>query len=392
MPNNTHGFKNRIKAVMFGHGRQPLASSAPLLQIASVIYGAVQKARCAAYRHGVLASAGLPCRVISVGNLTVGGTGKTPLVMYLAGLLRQMGRSVTIVSRGYRGAAERQEAVVSDGQSLLLDAAAAGDEPYMIARRLRDIPVVVGKKRLAAGMLAVDRFAPEVIVLDDAMQHLRIKRDIDLVLLDCRHPFGNGHLLPRGTLREPVSSLARADACLLTRCPAGDDPTGTSTAALIRQLAPGMPVFRSSHVPYCYRIEKAPRHRRPAAEMLLTTTDIDALNQRRVFGFSGIAGNEDFHTTVKDLGFDAAGFMEFDDHYRYSAADLERIAAAAARADAELLITTEKDHARLHTGQHRLPLDLIVVGIEPWLADDEAAFIAFIKDRLGGIKNGDVSA
>ncbi len=367
---------------MFGPNRQSLAALPTVLQLASVMYGALQKARSAAYRHGVLSCAGLPCKVISVGNLTVGGTGKTPLVMYLAGLLRKMDLSVAIVSRGYKGAAERQGAVVSDGQSVLLDADVAGDEPCMIARRLRDIPVVVGKKRLAAGRLAVDRFAAEVIVLDDAMQHLAIKRDINLVLLDCRRPFGNGHLLPRGTLREPVAALSRADACLLTRCPAIEDPSVTATAALIRRLAPGMTVFRSFHVPFCYKVKRQAGAPEPAGQTFLTRRQIDALNQRRVFAFSGIARNRDFHSTVKELGFDVAGFMEFADHHRYSPSDLERIVAAAADRNAELLVTTEKDYVRLLAGQHRLPVDLIVVGIELRLADDEAAFIDFIKDRL----------
>ncbi len=366
---------------MFSQGRQRLASSAPLLQVVSAIYGAVQKTRCAAYRYGVLASAGLPCKVISVGNITVGGTGKTPMAMYLGELLRQMGHSVVIVSRGYKGTAERQGAVVSDGRAVFLDAATAGDEPHLIACRLKDIPVVVGKNRLAAGMLAVERFAPDVIVLDDAMQHLRIKRDVELVLLDHRDPFGNGHLLPRGSLREPVFSLSRADACILTRCPTGEAPSTASSAARIRQLAPGIPVFRSYHVPYCYEVKKGTSTLLKAGQTLLSSRDIKTLNQRRVFAFSGIARNDDFNATINTLGFHVAGFMEFADHHRYSSTDLERIVGRAAGAGARRLITTEKDHARL-AGQRLLPLDLVVVGIKLGLADDEPDFIAFIKDQL----------
>ena len=152
--------------------------------------------------------------VVSVGNITVGGTGKTPMTIYVAQKLQQSGVRVAVISRGYKGRAESGGGVVSDGRNLLMDSEQAGDEPYLMAGRLKNIPVIVGKNRFAAGMLAINKFQSEVIVLDDAFQHLKLSRDIDLILLDYTRPFGNTHLLPRGILREPVTALRRATACM----------------------------------------------------------------------------------------------------------------------------------------------------------------------------------
>ena len=187
------------------------------LSMASKIYGGGVKLRQKLYQKGLVKSKRLPCMVISVGNLSVGGTGKTPMTIYLANLIQDFGNKAVVISRGYKGRAEKAGGIVSDGKVLLMGPETAGDEPYMMAVKLKNVPVIVGKNRFEAGMLAVRTFKPEVLVLDDAFQHLKLERDLDLVLLDCQRPFGNGHMLPRGIMREPVSALSRADALILTR-------------------------------------------------------------------------------------------------------------------------------------------------------------------------------
>uniref|UniRef100_UPI0035937661 tetraacyldisaccharide 4'-kinase n=1 Tax=Desulfococcus sp. TaxID=2025834 RepID=UPI0035937661 len=217
--------RSRIHAVI--RDPRPKAGGALGWALSAVArgYGKLMAERARWYETGRLPSRRLPCGVVSVGNITVGGTGKTPMALRLAREFACAGRRTVIVSRGYRGRAEAEGGIVSDGGSLFMTADAAGDEPFMMAESLiaagLDVPVVVGRNRHAAGMTAVFRFAPEVVILDDAFQHLRLRRDLNLLLLDGTAPFGNGRVLPRGPLREPLSALARADAVILTRCPPG---------------------------------------------------------------------------------------------------------------------------------------------------------------------------
>ena len=159
----------------------------------------------------------MPCPVISVGNITVGGTGKTPCVIMLAQMLQENGFKPAILSRGYGGKSINPVNIVSDGQKILLDSKTAGDEPFLIAHALKDIPVITGAKRIITGKTAIDQFRADVLICDDAMQHRQIFRDIDLVLLDSRSLSGKNYILPRGRLREPITELKRASAIVLTR-------------------------------------------------------------------------------------------------------------------------------------------------------------------------------
>ena len=207
----------RVTDIMTRGGHYPFFSLATLLWGISVLYGGLTHLRRRLYTRGRLKSHRLPCPVISVGNLTLGGTGKTPLVIHLAEKIQGMGYRPVILSRGYKGLAEKGGAVVSDGRNLLCDARQAGDEPYLMAILLPTVPVVVGRHRYRAGMDAIRRFQPDIILLDDGFQHLQLKRDLNLLLLDAQNPFGNRYLFPRGTLREPEVSLLGADAVVLTR-------------------------------------------------------------------------------------------------------------------------------------------------------------------------------
>ncbi|MBU4464115.1 MAG: tetraacyldisaccharide 4'-kinase, partial [Proteobacteria bacterium] len=213
----TDKIRTKIKSIMTGKDKTCFFSMGSFLFIISLAYGYAVKLREFCYKIGIVKSKRLLCAVISIGNITVGGTGKTPMTIKVAQIIRRLGYKVAIISRGYKGGAEKTGGIVSNGHTILMESDKAGDEPFMMASKLKDIPVVVGQNRYKAGWLAIKEFDPDVIVLDDAFQHLNLKRDIDIVLLDCEHPFGNAHLLPRGILREPISALKRSDAFVLTR-------------------------------------------------------------------------------------------------------------------------------------------------------------------------------
>ncbi|MCF8080795.1 MAG: tetraacyldisaccharide 4'-kinase, partial [Desulfobacterales bacterium] len=194
----------RFEAKMTDPGPDRWLSVESALGAAAAVYGGAMALRAECYRRGVFASHRCSCPVVSVGNLTIGGTGKTPMVVYLARRLVAAGKRPAVVSRGYRGASETTGGIVSDTSRILLPAEAAGDEPWLIANLLKGVPVVVGKDRCRAARIAQRAFSPDVILMDDGFQHLRMRRSLDLLLLDAAHPFGNGRIFPRGTLREPI--------------------------------------------------------------------------------------------------------------------------------------------------------------------------------------------
>ena len=190
-----------------------------LLVTASCLYQAGSGLRLRLYRSGLLKPKRLPCFVISIGNIMAGGVGKTPMAIYLAELLTKMGKRPVVISRGYKGSLKTGAGIVSNGETIFLDTDVAGDEPYMMVRR-KTFPVVVGKDRYTAGMLAIEQLNPDVIVLDDAFAHVKLERDLDILLFDHDRPLGNNRMLPAGRLREtPFMSKKRAHAIVLTRCP-----------------------------------------------------------------------------------------------------------------------------------------------------------------------------
>ena len=350
------------------HPRLPLNL---LLTLLSKAYGAGVRLRRDGYALGFLKSKKLPCTVISIGNLTTGGTGKTPMTIYVADRVQRLGYRVAVISRGYKGAAEKSGGIVSDGNAMLMDPNTAGDEPFLLAASLKGIPVLVGHDRYQSGMHAISLFQTEVVILDDAFQHLALFRDLNLLLLDSTIPFGNGHLLPRGTLREPASALRFSDALIITRSsrpfcgPAGP-------WALTRT------VFCAIHEPFF-------SSRFSAGEKLAFQThepfiDNELLMGKRYYAFSGIAQNDDFLKTLKKMGADVCGFQGFSDHHFYSAEDILAIQNAAVNAGATALATTEKDLARLH-GRFQFPMECVVIGIRISL-DNTMAFDRFIQNRI----------
>ncbi len=337
----------------------------------SLFYRGMVKLREILYKKGVLKSKRLPCKVVSVGNLTAGGAGKTPVTLYLAKQLTHRGYKVTVISRGYGGGAEKRGGIVSNGQDILMGAEMAGDEPFLIARNLKNTPVIVGQNRFKAGMTAIKNFSPDVIILDDAFQHLQLERDIDLVLLDSRRPFGNGHLLPRGTLREPPSALLRGDAFIFTR----SEPAISHFSLLTSHfLPPASHSFPASHTPYLCKLTRG-----KASDS--ESCHISMLKGRKTYAFSGIAKNDDFRRTVADLGCELVGFSEFPDHHRYSDEDFDSILRSANTTKADILATTEKDEVRI-PHHFRFPLDLAVIGIEISFGEKADDFIRFIERQL----------
>lgn len=364
--------RKRIESIINGDGRS--GSFESLLYGLSVLYGAVAGLRERLYGCGILKTSRLPCKVISVGNITAGGTGKTPMATYLAKLVRRLGYNVAVVSRGYGGSAGKKGGIVSDGRKIFLGPGEAGDEPYMMAANLEGVPVIVGRDRFQAGMAAIRRFGTNVIVLDDGFQRLQLARDINIVLLDAARPFGNGFMLPRGPLREPVSALSRADIFALTRCQA-EHPAGLGS---IKKMAGERPIFQTVHLPSIKNT--------PGSEA--ANRDAKFLRGRRVFAFSGIADNADFRRTVESFGCRISGFMGFPDHHPYSAGDLSAIRKAAQGSDC--ILTTEKDWVRiagkgtLHSDAGRIPwqTETIVIGVDISFVSGGDAFETDIASRL----------
>ena len=365
--------RTRAMEIMTREARYPFWSLATPLWGISRLYGGLARLRRRLFVRGGLRSRRLPCPVISVGNLTLGGTGKTPMVIHLAERIQEIGYRPVILSRGYKGLAEKSGAVVSDGRRLLCNAGQAGDEPYLMAALLPSVPVVVGRDRYRRGMDAVRRFQPDMVILDDGYQHLRLQRDVNMLLLDARRPFGNGHLLPRGTLREPVSALTNADAVVLTR--ARQTPAG-EYGDLIRRAHP-RPVFCCDHQPVVRMVLDAGQPVDALPNGRSFNVDVD-LKGKRLFAFAGLGRNDAFFNSVAPLDAELQDTLGFDDHHAFTGSDLQRIATAAGQAGATSLMTTDKDFVRLPHGL-RLPFELIVMGVRLDFGEQRTAWREYIE-------------
>lgn len=331
---------------------------------ASRLYGLGAKMRRNLYARGLLRTKRLPAPVVSVGNLTVGGTGKTPVVACLARLFQDRGKRVAILSRGY-GGQNRDVTCISDGQNTYKKPPEVGEEPYWLARTLPGVAVYTGACRYAAGMAAWQEFKPDLFVLDDGFQHFQLHRDLDLVLLDADALFGNGYLLPRGPLREPHSALAAAHSLILTRF---DPERHQAQLAAIRAAFPDKPVLTAAISPVSVTAYPGGRTNAPAA-----------LRHRALMAFAGLARPEVFTATLQELGVDLKGYRVFPDHHAYSEAELDRLAAAARSLGAEGLVTTGKDWARLGERWDE-DLPLWVLEVEARLGDAEP--VLKLLDRI----------
>lgn len=338
-----------------------------LLLALSRVFQVAIKVRRFLYNSRILRDSTLGVQVIAIGNLTVGGTGKTPVVEKFARELRDQGRNVAILSRGYRSKPvpfhqwllnklflrddTTPPRVVSDGKSLLLDSEMAGDEPYMLASNLKDVVVLVDKDRVKSGRFAIEKFGCDTLLLDDGFQYWKLRgRRQDIVLVDCQQPFGNERLLPRGTLREPPSHLARANTIFITK-------SDGNTAELRRRIA--------QHNPVAGIIECI--HHPLYMEDVFTgqRINLEAIKGRRVASLSGIAQPESFEQSLVKIGADLVYSKRFADHHRFSQQEVINAINRSKKRSAEAIITTQKDAVRFPKIDRRdLPIYFMRVEIK----------------------------
>ncbi len=345
-----------IEDVMYGRRKSFVIGT--VLRILSVLYGIVIRLRSAGYDHELFSRKRLEQRVISVGNITLGGTGKTPAVIQIAGMLRQHQKRPGVITRGYGRSDESALVVVADGKEILADTRSGGDEPVLIASKLSGVPVIADRNRYRAARYAVNAYGIDTVILDDGFQHRRLRRDLDIVLVDAADPFGNGRLFPAGILREPLPSLRRAHVVLLTGIDRASDPDAVKEE--IRRHTRAR-VFTS----------------RPAPVELvdIMTGNVEPLSSLRdsvVLAFAGIARPAGFVSLLGSLGARVRAEMAYPDHYAYQDQDLAVIRQRAADEKVEKVITTEKDAVRLKSlhpeGIRALRIELKVVEDREWEA------------------------
>jgi tetraacyldisaccharide 4'-kinase len=330
----------------------------------SLLYERLVQLRLYFYRKRVLRERALGCLVISIGNLTVGGTGKTPIVEKFARALQTGGRRVAILSRGYKSVPRKRSLldrflkrnvhpprVVSDGKSLLLDSLTAGDEPYMLAHNLQDVIVLVDKDRVKSGRFAIDKWKVDTLLLDDGLQYLHLKHRLDMVLVDRQAPFGNEFLLPRGTLREPPRNLRRASYIFITK------NTGEPNDALrqrIRRYNRTAEIIECAHKPlYLQSVFTAER------------LPLEHLRGAFIGSICGIAAPESFEEGLKKLGAQVNLAKRYIDHHYYSEAELQSFINRCIRRDLTMIVTTEKDAVRMpHLPEEELKVPIYFLRVE----------------------------
>ena len=343
-----------------------------ILNLFSILFAQIIKIRYFLYDKRLLKNNPLGCLVIVVGNITVGGTGKTPVVEKLAKTLQQNGRKVGIISRGYKSKKESltkkmlrfitngevaPPKVVSDGKNVLLGSKLAGDEPYMLAKNLPGVVVVCDKNRVKAGYFAIKDFGCDTLVLDDGFQYLKLKGSLNICLVDSTNPFGNEHLLPRGILREPLHRLSKADYILITK---------------------------TKNIQQCEELHRTIRKHNSLAKMIYCThtprflvdiksqeeKNLDFIKGKKVAIFSGIAYPESFEGTIKEQGADIIYTKRFLDHHRFSKGEIKTVFMEAFASGAEMILTTEKDAVRLPKIFPKIPLYYLRLEID-LLSNDE---------------------
>lgn len=348
----------------------------------SVLFERIVLLRFFLYRTRIFRDTPLGCKVVVVGNLTVGGTGKTPVVEKMARVMSSHGRKVAILSRGYKSkkepmfrrilrwfnlASRPAPRVVSDGKNVLLGADVAGDEPYMLARNLVacGVCVVVDRDRVYAGEYAIRHFGVDIIILDDGMQYLPLSGSIRLLLVDKTNPFGNGCLLPRGILREPVRHLKRGSYIFLTKC---DGKPNDALIEKIRTYNTDAEIIECTHQPkrLCAVFGDAP------------DIELNEMNGLRVATFSGIATPDKFEEFVRRYGARIAYNRRFSDHHRFSEKDLAEVFEGAQMANAQFIVTTEKDMVRL-SRDLKPPIPIYYLRLEIEILSDHEQFESAVE-------------
>ena len=341
----------------------------------SRVYGSLVDLRLFLYRNRILRERNLGCLVVSIGNLTVGGTGKTPVVEKFARSLQDGGRRVAILSRGYKSVKKplikrvigkiqgkneiNPPRVVSDGKQLLLDSRTAGDEPYMLAANLKDIPVVVDKDRVKGGRHAISELNVDTLILDDGLQYLKLRHRLDIVLIDRWQPFGTEKLLPRGTLREPSKNLKRASYIFVTKC---NGEPNDELKERIREHNKTAEIIECEHKPqHLQHIE--------TREIL----PLEAIEGKRIGTISAIAVPESFEHGVQKLGGDLVATKRFLDHHRFTEQEILTFINCCVESGVEMIITTEKDSVRFPR-LGRLDVPIYFLRVEIGILSNEESF------------------
>ncbi len=364
-------FEQYTVDVIYGRRSGRLAAVyGAFLHLNSLLYNGIVQVRVWLYRKRILHDQPLGCLVVVVGNLTVGGTGKTPVVEKFARSLAERGRRVAILSRGYKSKSEPlwhqwwrrishggeppPPKVVSDGKNVLLDSENAGDEPYMLARNLPGVLVIVDKNRVKSGSYAIRKYGVDTLILDDGYQYLPLKGRLNLLLIDKTNPFGNERLLPRGILREPIKHMKRASYVFLTK---SDGQPDGELEDLIRHYNRNAEIIECAHRPsYLQQVNGTDR------------MELDSLKGRRVGAFSGIATPDSFESFLRELGASVLFTKRFLDHHRFTEKEIEDIFRQASAASLDFLVTTEKDAVRISPDLHP-PIPLYYLRLEIEIID-----------------------
>ena len=304
----------------------------------SILFEAVSKTRSILYKKGFLKTQILDCKTISVGNITVGGTGKTPLVAFIAELLADNGEKVCVLTRGYGRDNSNKRVLVSDGETVFANAKQSGDEPFELAEKLiGKSAIIADKKRFEAGKWAIENLGITKFLLDDGFQHIQLKRDLDIVCIDATNPFGNYNLLPAGILRESLNSLQRADAIVITR--ANLIKSSDSIQHLIAEIK-----------------------NYSNASIFVTSNKIIHNSQLAIsncFAFCGLGNPNNFFDQLIQAGFEVQGTKTFSDHYKYTQQDVLEIEQLARDCNAKNLLTTAKDGVKLRDLEFSIPLEIV---------------------------------
>lgn len=349
-----------------------------LLWPLSLLYIAGLKAYLWLYKSGKRRQTRLAVPVISVGNLTFGGTGKTPAVITLCKMLQKSGQRPVVLSRGH-GGTSKHGTVVTNGNDILCSGRRCGDEPMLLARTLHGVPVITGKDRRQTGRQASELFDPTVLVLDDGMQYWQLARDLDIAIMNASKPFGSGFVMPAGDLREPVTGLSRAGVILVNGLSELDNDKQSALREQVNKLAPEASIFACRR--YAIGFTDA-----QYGEKL----DVDWIRGKKVLAFCGIGDPHSFEAMLTDLGADIAAFVVFRDHVDYQAADMETVAAEKEKSGAEIVVTTAKDISKMspRTAAGRplkkmpvMPENLFVLDIELEIEDSER-FEEYVTNRI----------
>ncbi len=332
------------------------------------IYGKIANVRNRFYDRGVFDSHYLGALVVSVGNITTGGTGKTPLVAYLARILAARGEKVCILTRGYGRENPKKRVLVSDGKSVLADPANAGDEPFELAQKLLGKAIVIADAdRVAAGEWAKRKFDVTVFVLDDGFQHRKVKRDVDIVSIDAMNPFGGGKMFPAGRLREPLHNLSRADIVVITRANLVTEKVISNLKSEISDLKADAAIFAANNK--ISRIVTLEEFQAIRAE---TSAKHD---ERNAFAFCGIGNADNFFEQLRQDALCLVGTKAFGDHHIYSQKEINTLQNEAYKSSASILLTTAKDAVKLSNLKFEIPCYVVEIEME---LDSAAAFAAMI--------------